>query len=49
MAYTGLFLPPSYGKYVNVVELYRARARLYQELLSIQTPADVLQFIGPQI
>jgi len=49
MTYTGLFIPPSYGMYVNQVEVYRARARLYHELLSIQSPSDVLQFIGPQI
>ena len=49
MAYTGLFIPSAYGRYVNQVEIYRARARLYHELLSIQSPSDVLQFIGPQI
>lgn len=49
MTYTGIFLPASYGGYLNQVEVYRARARLYHELLSIQSPADVLQFIGPQI
>jgi mitochondrial-processing peptidase subunit beta len=49
MTYTGIFIPASYGKFVNQVEVYRARARLYHELLNIQSPADVLQFIGPQI
>lgn len=49
MAYTGIFIPASYGKFVNQVEVYRARARLYHELLSIQSPSDVLQMIGPQI
>ncbi len=49
MTYTGLFIPPSYGVFVNQVEIYRARARLFHELLNIQSPADVLQFIGPQI
>lgn len=49
MAYTGIFIPACYGLFVNQVEIYRARAKLYNELLSIQTPSDVLQFIGPQI
>jgi processing peptidase subunit beta len=49
MTYTGIFIPASYGYFMNQVEVYRARAKLYQELLSIQSPADVLQFIGPQI
>jgi processing peptidase subunit beta len=49
MTYTGIFIPASYGHYINQVEVYRARAKLYNELLNIQSPADVLQFIGPQI
>lgn len=49
MTYAGIFVPASYGHYVNQVEVYRARARLYHELLNIQSPSDVLQFIGPQI
>ena len=49
MTYTGLFIPPSYGRFINQVEIFRARARLYHELLSIQSPSDVLQMIGPQI
>lgn len=34
---------------MNMVEVYRGRARLWQELLNIQSPADVMQLIGPQI
>lgn len=49
MTYSGIFIPSAYGTFVNQVEVYRARAKLYHELLSIQTPSDVLQFIGPQI
>jgi len=49
MAYTGIFVPAQYGTNINIVEVYRARARLWQELLNIQSPADVLQLIGPQI
>lgn len=29
--------------------MYRSRARLWQELLNIQSPTDVLQLLGPQI
>ena len=32
-----------------MVEVYRGRARLWQELLNIQSPSDVMQLIGPQI
>jgi processing peptidase subunit beta len=49
MTYTGLVVPANYGHFINQVEIYRARARLYHELLNIQSPSDVLQFIGPQI
>lgn len=49
MTYTGIMLPASYGFSPNQVEVSRARAKLYSDLLSIQSPADVLQFIGPQI
>ena len=34
---------------LNQVEVYRARARLWQELLNLQSPTDVLQLIGPQV
>lgn len=49
MTYAGIFLPASYGHNLNTVEFYRAKARLNQELLNIQSPTDVLQMIGPQI
>jgi processing peptidase subunit beta len=38
-----------YGHYMNEVEVFRARNRLYHELMNIQTVSDVLQSIGPQI
>jgi processing peptidase subunit beta len=49
MTYQGISQPANYGLYMNQVEVYRARARLWQELLNIQSPTDVLQLIGPQI
>jgi processing peptidase subunit beta len=49
MAYFGISHAPGFGIYLNQVEVYRARARLWQELLNIQSPTDVLQVIGPQI
>ena len=49
MAYQGMVVPANYGIYMNQVEVFRGRARLWQELLNIQSPTDVLQLIGPQI
>jgi processing peptidase subunit beta len=49
MTYQGIVIPANYGKYMNQVEVFRGRARLWQELLNIQSPTDVLQLIGPQI
>jgi processing peptidase subunit beta len=49
MAYQGLSMPANYGLYMNQVEVFRGRARIWQELLNIQSPTDVLQLIGPQI
>jgi len=49
MALFGMAIPSNYGLYLNQVEVFRGRARLWQELLNIQSPSDVLQLIGPQI
>jgi len=49
MTYYGILMPALFGVYMNQVEVYRGRAKLYQELLSIQSPSDVLQLIGPQM
>merc|ERR1711976_576790 len=49
MAHQGIAIPALYGIYMNQVEVYRGRARLWQELLNIQSPSDVMQLIGPQI
>jgi processing peptidase subunit beta len=49
MTHMGCSIPANYGQYMNQVEVFRARARLWQELLNIQSPTDVLQLIGPQV
>lgn len=49
MTYLGISQPANYGLYLNQVEVFRGRARIWQELLNIQSPTDVLQLIGPQI
>jgi len=49
MCYFGTAMPANYGLYMNQVEVFRGRAKLWQELLLIQSPSDVLQLIGPQI
>lgn len=49
MNYCGMALNTIYGHYMNDVEVYRARNKLYHELMQIQTVSDVLQSIGPQI
>ena len=49
MTYQGISQPANYGMYMNQVEVFRARARIWQELLNIQSPTDVMQLIGPQI
>lgn len=49
MCYYGISMPANYGLYLNQVEVFRGRAKLWQELLNIQSPSDVLQLIGPQI
>ncbi|CAI2366411.1 unnamed protein product [Moneuplotes crassus] len=49
MNYCGMAVNTIYGHYMNEVEVFRARNRLYHELMNIQTVSDVLQSIGPQI
>jgi predicted Zn-dependent peptidase len=49
MAYFGLFIPASFGRQVHQVEVYRARNKLYNELLALEHPSEVLQLLGPQI
>lgn len=49
MTYAGLAMNTIYGSYVNEVEVYRARNKIYNELMEIQSVSDVMQTIGPQI
>ena len=49
MNLVGLHIPATYGTFTNEVEVFRARNKVYDELLTIQSPQDVLQQIGPQI
>ena len=49
MNYCGMALNTIYGHYMNEVEVFRARNKLFHELMQIQTVSDVLQSIGPQV
>jgi predicted Zn-dependent peptidase len=49
MTYLGLCMPTYYANFAHEVEIVRARAKLYNELLQIQSAQDVMQQIGPQI
>lgn len=49
MNYCGVGLPTIYAHYLNDVEVIRARNKLYNELMGIQSCTDVLQQIGPQM
>ena len=49
MNLVGLHIPCTYATFTNEVEVYRARNKLYDELLCIQSPQEVIQQIGPQI
>lgn len=49
MNYCGVCLPTIYGHYLNEVEVIRARNKLYNELMHIESATDVLQQIGPQM
>ena len=43
MNYCGVALPTIYSHYVNDVEVIRARNKLYNELMSIESATDVMQ------
>ena len=43
MNYCGVCLPTIYGHYLNDVEVFRARNKLYNELMAIESATDVLQ------
>ena len=43
MNYCGVCLPTIYSHYLNDVEVYRGRNKLYNELMSIESATDVMQ------
>ena len=43
MNYCGVCLPTIYSHYMNDVEVYRARNKLYNELMGIESCTDALQ------
>lgn len=49
MNYLGLVTPSFYGYSVHEHEIYRAKNKVYNELLNIQSASDVMQQIGPQV
>jgi len=49
MNYCGVCLPTIYAHYLNDVEVYRGRNRLYNRLLNKQGPSEIAQEIGNQI
>lgn len=49
MNYCGVCLPTIYGHYLNDVEVFRGKNKLYNELMAIESATDVLQQIGPQM
>mmetsp|Transcript_36850 Transcript_36850/g.27257 ORF Transcript_36850/g.27257 Transcript_36850/m.27257 type:complete len:124 (+) Transcript_36850:1216-1587(+) len=49
MNYCGVCLPTIYSHYINEVEIFRGRNKLYMELLGIEAASDVMQQIGPQM
>jgi len=49
MNYCGMALNTIYGHYMNDVEVYRARNKYYNELLSTEGVVDTLHDIAPQI
>lgn len=48
MNYCGVCLPTIYSHFMNDVEVIRARNMFYNELLDLQSSADIMQQIGPQ-
>ena len=49
MTYCGMALNTTYGHYMNDVEVYRARNKYYNELLSTDGVLDTIHDIAPQI
>lgn len=42
MNYCGVCLPTIYGHYLNDVEVFRGKNKLYNELMAIESATDVL-------
>ena len=47
MNWLGLCTPPMMAQYTNLVEVYRGRNKLFNELLQMQSVSEVMQQIGP--
>ena len=49
MNYCGVCLPTIYAHFLNDVEVFRGRNRLYNKLLTQETPSEIAQEVGSQI
>lgn len=49
MNYCGLSFPTKFADYIDDVEVSRAKQKVYSELASLETTADVMQTIGQQV
>ena len=49
MAWLGMHGPTTYGQYVNQVEVYRGRNKLYNELLTNTGVEDTLHQVGKDV
>ena len=43
------FFPYQYSNYISDMEIERAKNKVYMELLSIQSPTEIMNLIGPQV
>jgi processing peptidase subunit beta len=49
MNYCGVCLPTIYAHFLNDVEVFRGRNRLYNKLLTQESPSEIAQEVGSQI
>lgn len=49
MNYCGLHFPTKFSDYIDDVEVSRAKQKVYTELASLDTTADIMQTIGQQV
>lgn len=49
MNYCGVCLPTIYSHYLNDVEVYRGRNRLYNKLMARESPAEIATEVGQQV